>query len=148
MEIILPAVEAPVPLDEPVRPPAPAPRGSGTVLLVDDMDPVRKAVAAVLRRGGYEVVEARGGEAALELCARHPGAIDLLLTDVVMPEVSGPALVARAAPLRPAMKVLYMSGHAEEDLVDRGAARGEVEFLGKPVPPAILLETVRRLLGR
>ena len=124
----------------------PALRGSGTILLVEDMDQVRRAVASVLTRGGYTVIEAAGGEPALEVCAHHPGTIDLLLTDVVMPGMSGPVLAARAAPLRPTMKVVFMSGHAEEELVDRGATRGEVAFLAKPVPPALLLATLRRML--
>jgi signal transduction histidine kinase len=146
IEIILPSVDAP--LTAPTERPPPVPsRAAETILVVEDMDQVREAVATVLARGGYHVVKAGSGPEALRICGEHPGAIDLLLTDVVMPQMSGPALVAKASALRPAMQILYMSGHAEEEIVDRGGAHGEVAFIAKPIVPGELLRKIRELLG-
>src|SRR5437762_13023122 len=108
---------AAVPHPEPInRPPGgrlflrdlpPPSRPAATILLAEDEELVRALVREVLGRQGYTVLEAENGEAALRLCQQYPGAIDLLVTDVVMPKMSGPELARRAAAIRPATRVLY-----------------------------------------
>ena len=88
---------------------APAP-GSETVLLVEDEDMLRGVISRFLQKFGYTVLEARNGGEALLHCERHPGTIHLMLTDVVMPQMSGRELAERVASLRPKMKILFMSG--------------------------------------
>lgn len=120
--------------------------GVGTVLLVEDEDIVRSMVRSVLDQNGYRVLEARGGNEALHLAQQHEGTIDLLLTDVVMPLMSGPEVVRRLLPLRPNMKVLFMSGYAGDDVVAHGlSVKGNV-FLQKPFTPSVLLSKMREML--
>src|SRR6202008_3002458 len=87
--------------------------GQDTILLVEDEDPVRLFAARALRLRGYNVLEANGGETALEIVRNHPRPIDLLISDVVMPGMDGPTLVRAARRVRPEMRVLFMSGYAE-----------------------------------
>ncbi|MDB4931136.1 MAG: Blue-light-activated protein [Myxococcaceae bacterium] len=144
-KIYLPRVQGPV---DPARPSWVAlPRGgSETVLLVEDEDQVRAVTHSMLRRGGYRVLEARSAGDALLLCERYEGTIDLLLTDVVMPGVSGPELARRLAPLRPAMKVLFMSGYTDDTIVRHGVLMAGVAFLEKPLTPESVGRKVRRVL--
>jgi CheY-like chemotaxis protein len=127
------------------RPPAP---GSGTVLLVEDDDQVRAMAREGLRVLGYDVVEARGGEEALRACEGHPGPIDLLITDVVMPGMSGREVAAAVGRLRPGIKALYVSGYSDDAVVRHGVLRAEAAFLQKPFTTAALGEKVRGVLGR
>ncbi len=107
---------------------------------------VRHPARRVLLKNGYTVLEARHGGEALQVCERYEDPIHLMLTDVVMPAMSGLELAERLAPLRPAMAVLYMSGYTDEaivhhDVLDRGTA-----FLQKPFSPSGLAEKVREVL--
>jgi PAS domain S-box-containing protein len=125
-----------------------SPLGFGTVLLVEDEADVRALARHVLQRSGYRVLEASSGEEALVIAAAHPGPIDLLLTDVVMPQMSGTELFHGLAPLRPDMRVLFMSGFNESALLRHGVVSGTVDCLLKPFSPAELARAVREALDR
>jgi nitrogen-specific signal transduction histidine kinase/CheY-like chemotaxis protein len=121
-------------------------RGEETILLVEDEDVLRGLLAKFLRLYGYTVVEARHGGEALLACERHQGPIHLMVTDVVMPQMSGRELADRLTPLRPEMKIIYMSGYTEDALVQHGVADLSVAFLQKPFKPIELARQVRAVL--
>ncbi len=121
--------------------------GSETVLLVEDDAPIRTYVSRVLAGRGYTVIEASHGLAALEALDAAPGAVHLLLADVVMPELSGPELAARARARRPDLRVLYMSGYTEDAAEQRRLAEAGDRLLEKPFTPGELLRRVREALG-
>jgi C4-dicarboxylate-specific signal transduction histidine kinase len=121
-------------------------QGEETVLLVEDEDMLRGLLAKYLRLYGYTVLEARHGGEALLTCERHPGPIHLMVTDVVMPQMSGRELADRLTPLRPEMKILYMSGYTEDALVQHGVADLAVAFLQKPFRPIELARRVHAVL--
>jgi two-component system, cell cycle sensor histidine kinase and response regulator CckA len=121
-------------------------RGEETILLVEDEDMLRGLLAKFLRLYGYTVLEARHGGEALLTCEQHPGPIHLMVTDVVMPQMSGRELADRLTPLRPGMKVLYMSGYTEDALVQHGVADLSVAFLQKPFRPIELARRVHAVL--
>jgi len=121
-------------------------QGEETVLLVEDEDMLRGLLAKFLRLYGYTVLEARHGGEALLTCERHPGPIHLMVTDVVMPQMSGRELADRLNPLRPEMKILYMSGYTEDALVRHGVADASVAFLQKPFRPIELVRRVHAVL--
>ncbi|MEP7052516.1 MAG: ATP-binding protein [Pseudomonadota bacterium] len=123
-------------------------RGSETILLVEDEEAVRVFAASVLRRQGYVVLEAHNGLQALELLERTEAAVCLLVTDVVMPEMGGPALVARLRELRPTLPVLYMSGYAERAVVHNGLVKSKQAFLQKPFTPIVLARKIREVLDK
>ena len=106
--------------------------GAGTVLLVEDEDPVRLFSARALRNKGYRVIEAKSGEAALETLTVGKEHIDLLITDVVMPKMDGPALVKRVRETHPDMKVIFISGYTEDAFRKRLDADSDIHFLPKP----------------
>ncbi len=120
--------------------------GRETVLVVEDEEGVRSLAAQVLRAKGYSVLEAHDGEGALAACKAHPGDIDLVLTDAVMPNLSGGELARRLSVARPGTKVLFMSGFTDSALIRHGVATGEVDCLLKPFTPESLAESVRRVL--
>ena len=122
------------------------PHGSETVLLVEDEDAVRTLARYVLRSSGYTVLEARNGAEGLLLGERHQGALDLLLTDVVMPRMSGRELAERMAALRPDLSVLYMSGYTDDAVIRHGVLGSDTAFLQKPFTPAALVQRVRETL--
>jgi len=122
-------------------------RGSGTVLVVEDEERVRVVVCTILRKCGYVVLEAPSGDDALRVCDRHQESIDLLLTDVVMPQMSGPQLAERLVATRPKMKVLYMSGYIGGASNQNGAHIAGAEFLQKPITPETLSSRVREVLS-
>jgi signal transduction histidine kinase/ActR/RegA family two-component response regulator len=122
--------------------------GFETILLVDDDDDVRAATRAILGRSGYHVIDARGGADALLRSEEYPGQIHLLLSDVVMPETSGPELAKLLAKARPDMKVLCMSGYTDDSIVRHGVLAAHIEFLQKPITPSALTVRVRQLLDK
>ena len=121
---------------------------AGTILLVEDEDSVRRVAAAILRNHGYTVLEARRPSDALQICARGDQHIDLLLTDVVMPESSGPQLAAELLTRHPGMGVMYMSGYSGDNALMGKALRNGITFLQKPFTPALLAEAVDEALPR
>lgn len=123
-------------------------RGSETVLLTEDDEQVRGLACAVLRKHGYHVIEAATGGDALLICEQYKGAIHLLLTDVVMPRIGGRQLWERLSPLRPGMKVLFMSGYTDDAIIHHGVLSSEFAFVQKPLMPALLLTKVRSVLDQ
>ena len=120
--------------------------GTETVLLVEDEGAVRALSDRALTSLGYRVLAAPNGPDALRVAARHAGPIHLLLTDVVMPEMSGRELMHRLAAVRPGVKVLYMSGYSDEAIAHHGALDPGTSFLQKPFSPAALAGKVRQVL--
>jgi two-component system, cell cycle sensor histidine kinase and response regulator CckA len=124
-----------------------APRGTETILLVEDEPQVRNLARGILTRAGYQVLEATDGEDALMLSGRFAGTIHLVVTDVVMPKMSGRELVEQLVRLRPETKVLFMSGYTDDTIVHHGVLEREVAFLQKPLTPQSLTIKVREVLG-
>jgi two-component system cell cycle sensor histidine kinase/response regulator CckA len=145
-KIYLPRVDAPA---LPALPVAPiAERGAGeTVLVLEDDDLVRNAVRRVLKASGYKVLVAHSADEALAICRSHPATIDLLLTDCVLPGTSGPDAVRRLVPLRPSMKVIFMSGFTDHAIVQQGILEPGVHFIQKPFAPAGLAGKIRAVLA-
>ena len=120
--------------------------GNETVLLVEDEPSVRGLAARVLRNQGYEVLEAVNGDEALQIANRHKGKIDLLLTDVVMPQIGGKELYDQLKPMRADLKVLFTSGYTETAILHQGELPPGVAFLQKPFSPIFLTHKVREIL--
>jgi CheY-like chemotaxis protein len=121
--------------------------GAETILLVEDEEVLREMTARVLRRSGYTVLEAKNGDEALAVAKAHPSPVQLVLTDVVMPGLSGPKLVERFTAMQANVKVLYMSGYPDEAIVRRGVLEPGTAFLEKPFRMRALLGKIRELLG-
>jgi two-component system cell cycle sensor histidine kinase/response regulator CckA len=121
--------------------------GHGTIILVEDDDPVRIFGARALRNKGYKVIEARSGEAALDLIRDAAEAIDLLITDVVMPHMDGPGLVREVREINPEMKVIFISGYTEDAFRQRLDSDVGIEFLPKPFSLKELAAKVRDVLA-
>jgi two-component system cell cycle sensor histidine kinase/response regulator CckA len=121
--------------------------GQDTILLVEDEDAVRSFAARALRMRGYTVMEASGGEAALDIVRTHKGAIDLLISDVVMPNMDGPTLVRAASRMRPEMRVIFMSGYAEVTFREHGEKAEDHHFLPKPFGLKQLVAKVKEVLS-
>jgi PAS domain S-box-containing protein len=124
-----------------------SPSFSRTVLLVEDSDTVRELTRNILEITGYDVLEAVSPEDAIRLCESHEGEIHLLLTDVVMPGMSGRDLSDWVRPVRPGMKVLYMSGYTDEAIVDQGILNAGIHFIPKPFSPASLTQKILEVLN-
>jgi len=122
------------------------PAGSETVLVVEDEDAVRSLTRMILERGGYQVLEAADASEALTVCANLDAPIDLLLSDVVMPRMSGPQLAAQMQEAQPDLKVLFISGHADETIVQHGVLMPDTELLVKPFSVDELLARVHGVL--
>src|SRR5881398_1702066 len=138
-------------VDEPAEPAAATATaeptgGTETVLVVEDAASVRMVTRSVLERFGYVVLEAPNVETALRLAAKHHGPIQLLLTDVVMPGLSGRQLAEQLAQLRPDMKVLYASGYADHAIVHHGILESGIANIQKPFTPESLARRVRQVL--
>ena len=121
-------------------------RGSETILLVEDAEPLRKLAHMFLRDNGYQVLTAADGSEAQQVAAQNPGPIHLLLTDVVMPGINGRVLAERLAPRHPAMKVLYMSGYTDTFIAGHGVLEEGTHLLHKPFTEELLVRRVRELL--
>jgi len=124
------------------------PRGSETVLLVEDEEEVRKLAAQILKRQGYKVLEAPQGGDALLICEQHQTPVHLMLTDVVMPGMSGHQLAKRLKSLQPEMKVLYMSGYTDNTIVQHGVLVEGVNYISKPFTVDALARKVREVLDK
>ncbi|MEM6795084.1 MAG: response regulator, partial [Acidobacteriota bacterium] len=118
-----------------------------TVLVVEDEEAVRRLILGILSKYGYRVLEANGADAAMHVSRRHEGPIDLLLTDVVMPEKSGHFVAKSLIAERPELKVLYVSGYPDDYLGQRGILPTGTNFLNKPFTPKRLILKVRQVLG-
>ncbi len=123
-----------------------SPRGTETILLVEDEDVVRDLAREILEMHGYTVLEAPHPGEAILICERHGGPIHLMVSDVVMPKLSGPDLHARVAPLRPGMKVLFTSGYTDGALTHDGVLSADMAFISKPFSPDALARKVREVL--
>jgi two-component system cell cycle sensor histidine kinase/response regulator CckA len=144
-KIYFPRVDRPLDVVRPAVPPATL-RGSETILLVEDDDQVRAVARGILSRCGYHVIEARNAGEALLHSESHPGRIHLLVSDVVMPQMSGPELAKRLARARPDMRVLCMSGYTDDSIVRHGVLEAHMAFLQKPITPESLTAKVREVL--
>lgn len=147
-KIYLPRQSVMIPGVAPVVPPVKTTRGTGTVLVVEDDEQVRNTISLILRRAGYHVITASNGGEALLICEEHGGTIHLLLTDVVMPKLNGRKLAERLRQIRPAMRVLFMSGYTENVVVHHGILDTGLHFLAKPITSDSLLTKVREALDR
>jgi two-component system cell cycle sensor histidine kinase/response regulator CckA len=148
LPIYAPPAQAEAPRPSPLKF-KPAPRdlsGAGRILFVEDEDAVRGVAARLLRARGYEVIEAADGEEALELAREWSGKIDLLISDVVMPEMDGPTLLKQARPYLADARVLFISGYAEAEFSDLLEGEEGVTFLPKPLDIKVLAERVKQQL--
>jgi PAS domain S-box-containing protein len=143
----LPRTEAPPQSPEASGHRAPA-RGTETVLVVEDDAQVRAVTVRALRGAGYQVLTAGRGDEALELMRRHQGQVDLVVSDVVMPGLSGREVADALRHLRPGLPVLFVSGYTQDAIVDHGVLASGFELLEKPFTPASLVARVRALLDR
>ena len=123
------------------------PRGSETILVVEDEAMIREIIRVTLVAHGFAVLLAADGEEAIRICGMHQGPIHLLLSDVVLPKMSGREAAGRLMSLRPEMRVLYMSGYTSNAIVHHGVLEPGIAFLQKPFSPAALLAKVRGVLG-
>ncbi|HEV3216943.1 MAG TPA: ATP-binding protein [Vicinamibacterales bacterium] len=124
-----------------------APGSKATILVVEDDSGIRELTARVLSRYGYVVLTASGGDEARAVCERHDGAIDLLLSDVVMPGMSGPQVAEMLTALRPQLKVVYMSGYTDDAILRHGVMVRDMPFLQKPFTPQRLHNKILEVLG-
>jgi signal transduction histidine kinase len=144
--VYFPRASGPVADARPSDPPLTEGRGSETILLVEDDEQLRVLARGILRRNGYVVLEASNGGEALLICEQHGSKIHLLLTDLVLPRMSGRQLADRLAVERPEMKVLFMSGYTDDALFQHGELDSGVACLQKPLTPASLTRKVREVL--
>jgi two-component system cell cycle sensor histidine kinase/response regulator CckA len=135
------APKAVIPLE-----PAPAAGGAEVILLVEDEDDVRRLVARALATSGYEVLTARSAEEALAIESARDGAVDLLVTDVIMPKLGGRELVDALRTRRPDVRVLFISGYTDDEIVRQGVSGARDAFLQKPFTPSALARKVREVL--
>ena len=120
--------------------------GTETILVVEDEEALRRVARRILGAAGYTVLAAANGDEALAICAQHVGDIHLILTDVVMPRMSGKMLAQKLAQTRPTLKVLYMSGYTDDAIVHHGVLDAETQFLAKPFTAPDLARKVRVVL--
>ena len=145
-KIYLPRAAAEVEKPSPEKAAAGPPPGSETILFVEDEESVRELVRDFLVTTGYQVLEATDGVNALEIAAAHRGAIDLVVTDVVMPRLSGREVATRLSAERPDLKVLYISGYTDDSVFRHGVLEGGVAFLQKPFNLKALAQKIREVL--
>jgi CheY-like chemotaxis protein len=121
--------------------------GSETILVVEDQEEVRRLAVRMLKSYGYEVLVAACGADAIELAVHYPGSLHLMMTDVVMPGMTGKELAERQKALRPQMKVLYTSGYTDDVIARRGVLEEGTFYISKPYSPKALAEKVRAVLA-
>jgi len=124
----------------------PAPRGDETILVVEDQPTLRQMIVRMLAAHGYRVLDAADPAAALRLASSRRRRIDLLVTDVVMPQMNGRELAERLCARRPGLKVLFVSGYPDDDVLRHGVERGRMELLSKPFTSDQLAGRVRAVL--
>jgi len=145
VKVYLPRIDLPI-AAEPEKRTKPAVRGTETILVVEDDEMVRTLVRETLEREGYKLLEAPGPLEAQAIGREFRGAIQLMITDVVMPKVSGRELATQMKGVRPDLKIIYMSGYTDNAILASGGLQKEVAFLQKPFTPAALTEKVREVL--
>jgi CheY-like chemotaxis protein len=145
-KVYLPQMDTPIAEAQKTETETTIPRGSETILLVEDEDVVRGLACQILEQAGYTVLDTARGEEAVRLCSESKSAIDLLLTDVVMPQISGKEVADRVTAVTPGLKVLFMSGYTDEAIVHHGVLDANVEFIQKPFTPLALARRVREVL--
>lgn len=145
-KIYLPAVKERLSADKSYPRLRTMPRGTETVLLVEDEDAVRALARHVLRSCGYTVLEAVDGEEAVRVAGEHPGSIDVLVSDVVMPHLGGRELAERLSAMKPGLKVLFLSGYTDDAIVRHGVLEANYAYLQKPFSPTALAHKVREAL--
>jgi CheY-like chemotaxis protein len=145
-QVYLPSAGTTRSTSEPRMPAVVAKPGGETVLVVEDDDQVRAVVLSILRRAGYVLLEANGAAQAFAVVERHSAQIQLLLTDVVMPGLSGPELARELKSRRPQLRVLCMSGYTDDAVLQHGILEAEMAFIQKPLTPDVLLRRVREVL--
>jgi DNA-binding response OmpR family regulator len=124
-----------------IRPPTPI-----TVLLVEDEDAVRTVTRRILERDGFRVLEARSGVEGMAAARNSSSPIDLLITDVLLPDIGGGEVAREIVKAQPRIRVLYLSGYSDDTLVDLGIAPGPANFIQKPFSSEVLRERIRNLL--
>jgi two-component system, cell cycle sensor histidine kinase and response regulator CckA len=145
-KVYLPQIDEPVSAPAPAALPADSFRGEETILLVEDADALRKLAHALLEQNGYHVLAAENGEAALQIAEQNHERIHLLLTDVIMPGMTGRTLADRLIALRARLKVLYMSGYTDSAIADQGVLEPGTYLLHKPFSEETLIQKVREVL--
>jgi CheY-like chemotaxis protein len=147
-KIYFPAVnDAPV-LQERVKEVTDSASGTETIMVVEDEEGVLSLIRVALGAAGYKVLEAGDPEHAVAICSDYDGPVHLLLTDVVMPKMSGPKVAEKVTALRPDIKVLYMSGYTDDSIVHHGVLSEGLPFIQKPFSPLSLRKKIREVLDR
>ena len=147
-KVYFPLVDEPLTPRQPISDTRPRPVGKETVLVVEDQESVRALIRHVLGEGGYTVLEAGDGSEAMDICERYPSEIQLLLTDVVLPETSATALAEAVLLRHPTAKVLFMSGYTDDEIMDHHISAMSSSFLQKPFTPTTLARKVRDVLDQ
>jgi PAS domain S-box-containing protein len=145
--IFLPAVSEGLSIKEQAKTGADSVAGTETIMVVEDEVSVHSLIRLALASAGYKVLEMHDGESALAACTKYDGPIHLLLTDVVMPKMSGPHVAEKVSALRPGVKVLYMSGYTDDAILHHGALGTDIPFIQKPFSPLALRKKIREVLG-
>ncbi len=146
-EICFPRVDEPLPEGQKATSPGILRGGRETILIVEDEEGVRKLTRKILSRQGYKVLEASSGGDALLLCEQRNEPIHLILSDVVMPGINGPELARRLQALAPEVKVLFMSGYADQAIFQSGILEEKASFIQKPFSARDLVEKIREVIG-
>ncbi len=147
-KMYFPVAQKTVPAESQPRSAPPAANGHETILIVEDEAALLSLVEASLRRRGFKVLVATSGDAAESIARQHEGPIDLLLSDVVMPQTSGRDLADRICELRPQTRVLWMSGYSDDTIAHHGMLEPGLHFLQKPFTPASLVDKIREILDK
>ena len=147
-KIYFPAINEAPAIEERAKAVTDSTSGTETIMVVEDEEGVLSLIRLALRAAGYKVLEAGDPERALTICSEHDGPVHLLLTDVVMPKMSGPKVAEQVAALRPDIKVLYMSGYTDDSIVHHGVLSEGLPFIQKPFSPISLRKKIREVLDR